>query len=93
MAVGSVFDRDGGGFAGVELVQVPVREGGGKEAKEALDIDVTAFGKTPEGQEVKLYTLHNAKGASAKIMTYGAIVDVAGDAGQPGPDGRCRAGL
>lgn len=44
------------------------------KAKEALDIDVTAFGKTPEGQEVKLYTLRNANGASAKIMTYGAIV-------------------
>jgi aldose 1-epimerase len=48
--------------------------GGGKKAKEALDIDVTAFGKTSEGQEVKLYTLRNANGASAKIMTYGAIV-------------------
>jgi aldose 1-epimerase len=48
--------------------------GGGKKAKEALDIDVTAFGKTPEGQEVKLYTLRNANGAGAKIMTYGAIV-------------------
>ncbi len=48
--------------------------GKGKKAKEALDIDVTAFGKTPEGQEVKLYTLRNANGAGAKIMTYGAIV-------------------
>ncbi|MEN6334545.1 MAG: aldose epimerase family protein [Phycisphaerales bacterium] len=45
-----------------------------KKAKEALDINVAAFGKTPDGQEVKLYTLRNANGASAKIMTYGAIV-------------------
>jgi len=46
----------------------------GKDAKAVLDIDVTAFGKTADGQEVKLYTLRNANGASAKIMTYGAIV-------------------
>jgi aldose 1-epimerase len=32
------------------------------------------FGKTPEGQAVEIYTLHNAKGAEAKIMTYGGIV-------------------
>lgn len=52
----------------------PCGKSGGKEAKEPMDIDVTAFGKTPEGQEVKLYTLRNAKGATAKIMSYGAIV-------------------
>lgn len=32
------------------------------------------FGKTPEGQSVEIYTLHNSKGAEAKIMTYGGIV-------------------
>jgi aldose 1-epimerase len=32
------------------------------------------FGKTPDGTIVKLYTLRNAKGMSAKIMTYGAII-------------------
>ena len=32
------------------------------------------FGKTPDGQAVELYTLRNAKGAEAKIMTYGGIV-------------------
>ncbi|MEN6426691.1 MAG: aldose epimerase family protein [Phycisphaerales bacterium] len=47
---------------------------GSKVAKQAMDIDVTAFGKTPEGQEIKLYTLHNAKGAMAQITNYGAIV-------------------
>jgi aldose 1-epimerase len=46
----------------------------GKQAKAVLDIDVAAFGKTPEGQEVKLYTLRNVNGAGAKIMTYGATV-------------------
>jgi len=32
------------------------------------------FGKTPEGALVKLFTLRNAKGTSAKVMTYGAII-------------------
>ncbi len=50
------------------------RKAGGTEAKKTLDIDVTTFGRMPDGQEVRLYTLQNAKGATAKIMTYGAIV-------------------
>jgi aldose 1-epimerase len=32
------------------------------------------FGKTAEGQPVEIYTLHNSKGAEARIMTYGGIV-------------------
>ena len=32
------------------------------------------FGKTPEGQAVEIYTLRNTKGAEARIMTYGGIV-------------------
>jgi aldose 1-epimerase len=32
------------------------------------------FGKLPNGTAVKLFTLHNASGMSAKIMTYGAIL-------------------
>jgi aldose 1-epimerase len=32
------------------------------------------FGKTPEGQKVEIYTLRNARGAEARIMTYGGIV-------------------
>ena len=32
------------------------------------------FGSTPDGQPVERYTLHNVKGAEARIMTYGGIV-------------------
>jgi aldose 1-epimerase len=32
------------------------------------------FGKTDDGSEVKLITLRNAKGMSAQIITYGAII-------------------
>src|SRR5674476_1009331 len=34
------------------------------------------FGKTSEGQAVEIYTLHNSKGAEARIMTYGGIVQL-----------------
>ncbi len=33
------------------------------------------FGKTPDGQAVELYTLKNAKGAEACIMTYGGVME------------------
>ena len=32
------------------------------------------FGKTADGQSVEIYTLRNSKGAEARIMTYGGIV-------------------
>ena len=38
------------------------------------NISKQPFGQTPEGQAVDLYTLRNAKGAEACIMTYGGIV-------------------
>jgi aldose 1-epimerase len=37
-------------------------------------ISKAAFGKTPEGVPVEIYTLRNAHGAEARIMTYGGIV-------------------
>jgi aldose 1-epimerase len=39
-------------------------------------ISKAAFGKTPDGTPVEIYTLHNAKGAEARIMTYGGIVQL-----------------
>jgi aldose 1-epimerase len=37
-------------------------------------IDKAPFGKAPDGQAVFVYTLKNAKGAEARIMTYGGVV-------------------
>lgn len=37
-------------------------------------IEQREFGKTPEGTVVTLYTLRNAKGMSASIMTFGATI-------------------
>ncbi len=47
-----------------------------KPAAPAAKSGVTsqAWGKTPEGAEVNLYTLTNAKGVEARIMNYGAIL-------------------
>lgn len=32
------------------------------------------FGTSPDGQSVKVYTLHNSRGVEARIMNYGGIV-------------------
>ncbi len=37
-------------------------------------IEEREFGETPDGAVVKLFTLRNAKGMSAKVMTYGATL-------------------
>lgn len=34
----------------------------------------TLWGKTPDGRDVELYTLKNARGAEARIMNYGGVV-------------------
>ena len=42
--------------------------------KSSDTITHAAFGNTPDGTPVEIYTLHNSKGAEARIMTYGGIV-------------------
>lgn len=37
-------------------------------------IESEAFGSTPDGTPVELYTLRNNRGTEARIMTYGGIV-------------------
>jgi aldose 1-epimerase len=46
----------------------------GSRAADAANIDVKTFGETPDGKQVRLYSLRNAHGLKADIMTYGAIV-------------------
>ena len=43
-------------------------------ADELKPFEQTDFGKTEDGTEVKRVTLRNAKGASAEIISYGAII-------------------
>jgi aldose 1-epimerase len=46
-----------------------------KETSEVkTDVKKQAYGKTPEGAEVDLYTLTNANGMQAGIITYGGTV-------------------
>lgn len=40
----------------------------------AAGVERSVFGATPEGVTVEAYTLSNARGASAKIITFGAIL-------------------
>src|SRR5258706_5661745 len=43
-------------------------------AQDLRRVEQTDFGKTEDGSEVKLITLRSAKGMSAQIITYGAII-------------------
>lgn len=43
-------------------------------AKSLNRLEEREFGKMPDGTPVKIFTLRNAKGMSAKVMTYGAII-------------------
>jgi aldose 1-epimerase len=44
------------------------------QAEALKRVEQADFGKTRDGAEVKLITLRNAKGMSAQIITYGAII-------------------
>lgn len=39
-----------------------------------MSVDVKPFGLMPDGRKVRIYSLRNSSGMSAKIMNYGAIV-------------------
>ncbi|MES2568488.1 MAG: galactose-1-epimerase, partial [Verrucomicrobiota bacterium] len=47
---------------------------GSLQAQTLKRVEQSDFGKTQDGFEVKLITLQNAKGMSARIITYGAII-------------------
>jgi len=40
----------------------------------SAEVKKAPFGKLPDGKEVDIYTLSNAKGMTVKIMNYGAII-------------------
>ena len=40
----------------------------------ASDLESAVYGKMPDGREVKIFTLNNAKGMTAKVTEYGAIL-------------------
>jgi len=40
----------------------------------AVTAKASSWGKTPGGESVDLYTLRNARGAEARIITYGGVV-------------------
>jgi aldose 1-epimerase len=44
------------------------------EEQRVMNISTKPFGKTPDGQEVELYTMTNTNGITAKITNYGAIL-------------------
>jgi len=47
---------------------------GSVHAQALKQVEQVGFGKMQDGSEVKRITLRNAKGMSAQILTYGAII-------------------
>ena len=45
-----------------------------KETEQRMTLQKEAFGKTEAGEEVEMYTMKNAGGMEAEIITYGGIV-------------------
>jgi aldose 1-epimerase len=56
------------------LAQTTPKKGSSNLNNAAAGVKKQAFGKTPDGTEVELYTLSNARGMTASIMTYGGAV-------------------
>ena len=56
-------------------------------------ITPASFGKTLDGTPVEIYTLRNANGMTARILTYGGIVQSLTGAGQEWELRGCGAGL
>src|SRR5262249_44521979 len=62
-------------FGFLALAAIPARLRAETNSPEgAQKVEKKSFGKLPDGTEVEQYTLHSAKGATAKIITYGATL-------------------
>src|SRR5262245_44977801 len=62
-------------FGLLALMVMPVRLRAEANSPEGAEkVEKKSFGKLPDGTEIEQYTLHNAKGAVAKIITYGATL-------------------
>lgn len=60
-------------FLALVLIAGSVIAEGGERSKGG-DVQKSSFGKLPDGTEIEQYTLRNAKGAVAKVITYGATL-------------------
>jgi aldose 1-epimerase len=59
---------------GCEKKGTEISHGTKAEEQKVMSINTESFGKTPDGQEVDLYTLTNTNGLRARITNYGAIL-------------------
>lgn len=60
-------------FLATTLLPGGLRAAGGGPGK-VDSAEKSSFGKLPDGREIEQYTLRNAKGAVAKVITYGATL-------------------
>ena len=59
---------------GCSTMTIAKKSSSATSSKSVAPITKASFGKTPDGVEIESYTLHNAQGASAKIITFGATL-------------------
>jgi aldose 1-epimerase len=63
-----------GAAAGCRKAETPVPGPEAAKGQPTMNIQKAPFGRLPDGTEVDIYTLANARGIKARIMTYGAIL-------------------
>jgi aldose 1-epimerase len=62
-------------FVFLAMILIPGRlRAESSESVKPDNVQKTSFGKLPDGTEIEQYTLKNAKGGVAKIITYGATL-------------------
>jgi aldose 1-epimerase len=60
--------------SGLELSALSQQKPSQVIAKMHADTEKAAFGQMPDGTAIESYTIYNARGASAKLITYGATL-------------------
>lgn len=69
----ALFALTGLAISGCSRETAPTKPSAELQHKEA-SVSQSAFGTTPEGENVELFTLSNAQGLEARIISYGGIV-------------------
>ncbi len=71
----------------------PAAEAAAAKGQPTMNVTKAPFGSLPDGTAVDVYTLVNARGLRARIMTYGATLVSLELPDRAGVSGRLRAGL
>ena len=62
-------------WRGIAVALIAFLVGTGSAAEDLKRVEVSSFGKSSDGAEVKLVTLRNSKGMRVQVISYGAIIE------------------